>query len=183
MHQAPRYDPLEQSDFFADQRSARPLIEGTVARGFLRSDKAFYTGKRGEAFLSELPVPLTKGLLLRGQEQFNIYCSPCHSRLGDGNGMIVQRGFKRAASLHDERLRTQPIGYFYDVISNGFGAMPDYAAQMQPQDRWAVAAYVRALQFSRHAPVDALTDADRRQIDGAATAPAASGEGGTTAHE
>jgi hypothetical protein len=177
MHQAPRYDPLERSEFFADQRASRPLVEGTVARGQLRADKVFYTGKQDGQLVSELPVPLTRELLLHGQSRYDIYCAPCHSRVGDGNGMIVQRGFKRPPSYHEERLRNQPIGYFYDVITHGFGAMQDYSAQLQPADRWAVAAYVRALQFSRHAPADALTDADRRALEDAGRAPAASQEG------
>jgi mono/diheme cytochrome c family protein len=182
MHQAPRYDPLERSDFFADQRASRPLVEGTVARGQLRADKAFYTGKDGAVLLSELPMPLSKALLERGRERFDIYCSPCHSRVGDGNGAIVQRGFKRPPSFHDERLRNQPLGYFYDVMTNGFGAMQDYSAQLQPADRWAVAAYVRVLQFSRRAPADALSDEDRQRIEGAGRTPAAS-HGGTSTHE
>jgi mono/diheme cytochrome c family protein len=183
MHQAPRYDPLERSDFFADQRASRPLVEGTVARGQLREDKVFYTGKNGSQPVSELPVPLTKELLVRGRERFDIYCSPCHSRLGDGNGTVVQRGLKRPPSFHEERLRNEPIGYFYDVITNGFGAMQDYAAQIAPQDRWAVAAYVRALQFSRRVPAEALTPADRERIDQAGRAPGAPREGGARTHE
>lgn len=183
MHQAPRYDPLERSDFFADQRASRPLVEGTVSRGNLRADKVFYTGKQGAQPVSELPMPLTKALLERGQERYNIYCTPCHAKAGDGNGMIVQRGFKRPPSYHDDRLRNQPIGYFYDVITNGFGAMQDYSAQLQPADRWAVAAYIRALQFSRQAPADALTDADRQTIDNGGPAPAASHQEGARTHE
>jgi hypothetical protein len=183
MHQAPRYDPLEKSEFFADQRASRPLIDGTVARGQLRADKVFYTGKQGDRLVSELPVPLTRELLLRGQDRYNIYCSPCHARSGDGSGMIVQRGFKRPPSYHEARLRNQPIGHFYDVITHGFGAMQDYSAQIQPADRWAIAAYVRALQFSRQVPADALTDEDRRRIDDAGRAPAASHQEGAPAHE
>jgi mono/diheme cytochrome c family protein len=184
MHQAPRYDPLERSDFFTDQRASRPLVDDTVARGQLRDDKVFYTGKRGTQLVAELPVPVTKELLLRGQERFNIYCSPCHSRAGDGNGMIVQRGFKRPPSFHEQRLRNMPIGHFYDVMTNGFGAMQDYSAQVQPQDRWAIAAYIRALQFSRHVPADTLTESDRSHIEEAGRAPAATaGEEGAAAHE
>jgi mono/diheme cytochrome c family protein len=182
MHQAPRYDPLEESDFFADRRASRPLVAGTVARGQLRADHVYYTGKRGSEFVAELPVPVTRALLERGRERFDIYCSPCHSRLGDGNGMIVQRGLKRPPSFHEERLRNQPIGYFYDVMTNGFGAMPDYAAQVAPADRWAIAAYIRALQFSRRAPAGLLTDADRARLDRAAGAAPGS-PGGTPSHE
>jgi len=176
MHQAPRYDPLERSDFFTDQRASRPLVEGVVARGFLREDRRFYTGKEGDQLVDTLPIPVTKELLERGQERFNIYCAPCHGQTGDGTGMIVQRGFKQPTSFHDGRLRAQPVGYFYDVITNGFGAMQDYSAQVAPKDRWAIAAYLRALQLSRHAPVADLSDEDRAKLDGAA-------QGGTSSHE
>jgi mono/diheme cytochrome c family protein len=165
MHQAPRYDPLESSDFFADGRASRPLVEGTVARGNLREDKVFYTGRVGTQLVSEIPVKVTRELLVRGQQRYDIYCSPCHSRVGDGNGMVVQRGFKRPPSFHDQRLRDMPIGHFYDVMTNGFGAMQDYSAQVQPQDRWAIAAYVRALQFSRNAPAALLSEQDHRAVE------------------
>lgn len=181
MHQAPRYDPLEQSDFFADQRASRPLVEGTVARGHLRADKAFYTGKAPDgAFLARVPVPVTREVLLRGQERFNIYCSPCHAATGEGNGMIVQRGFKAPPSFHVDRLRQERDGYFFDVMTNGFGVMQDYAAQLKPEDRWAVVAYLRALQFSRQATVADVPEAEREQLDNPA-APAA--QQGTTGHE
>jgi len=181
MHQAPRYDPLEQSDFFADQRASRPLVEGTVARGHLRADKAFYTGKGPDgAFLARVPVPVTREVLLRGQERFNIYCSPCHAATGEGNGMIVQRGFKAPPSFHIDRLRQERDGYFYDVMTNGFGVMQDYAAQLKPEDRWAVVAYLRALQFSRQATVADVPEAEREQLDNPAP-PAA--QQGTTGHE
>lgn len=181
MHQAPRYDPLEQSDFFADQRASRPLVEGTVARGQLRADKAFYTGKGPDGtFLARVPVPVTREVLLRGQERFNIYCSPCHAATGEGNGMIVQRGFKAPPSFHIDRLQQERDGYFYDVITNGFGVMQDYAAQLKPEDRWAVVAYLRALQFSRQATVADVPEAEREQLDNPA-APAA--QQGTTGHE
>lgn len=181
MHQAPRYDPLEQSDFFADQRASRPLVEGTVARGHLRADKAFYTGKGPDgAFLARVPVPVTREVLLRGQERFNIYCSPCHAATGEGNGMIVQRGFKAPPSFHVDRLRQERDGYFFDVMTNGFGVMQDYAAQLKPEDRWAVVAYLRALQFSRQATVADVPEAEREQLDNPA-APAA--QQGTTGHE
>jgi mono/diheme cytochrome c family protein len=183
MHQAPRYDPLEQSDFFTDQRASRPLLEGTVARGQLRDDAVFYTGRQGTQFASELPMPVTRELLERGRQRFDIYCAPCHGRSGEGTGMIVQRGFKRPPSYHDERLRAQPVGYFYDVITNGFGAMQDYAAQVRPADRWAIAAYVRVLQFSRRVPADVLSDADRRRIEEAGRTLARPATEGATAHE
>lgn len=177
MHQAPRYDPLEHSDFFADQRASRQLVEGTVARGFLRDDERFWTGKVGGALVAEIPVPVTRALLVRGRERYDIYCSPCHARTGDGTGMVVSRGFKQPPSYHIDRLRAQPVGYFYDVITNGFGAMQDYSAQIAPKDRWAIVAYVRALQLSRHAPAAELSSGDRAKLAGG---PAA---GGASTHE
>lgn len=181
MHQAPRYDPLERSDFFADGRAARPLVEGTVARGFLREDAVFYTGKQANgALVDTIPVPVDKALLERGQDRYNVYCAPCHGRTGDGNGMIVQRGFKQPASYHTDRLRAQPVGYFYDVITNGFGAMQDYSAQVTPRDRWAVAAYLRALQFSRTATVGDVPADARGALDAGAATP---GHGGASTHE
>jgi mono/diheme cytochrome c family protein len=185
MHQAARYDPLERSDFYADQRSARPLVEGTVARGFLRDDQRFYTGKDGTALVADIPVSVTKALMLRGQDRFNVYCSPCHGRTGEGNGMIVQRGLKQPPSFHVERLRAQPDGYFFDVMTNGFGAMQDYSAQIAPAERWAVVAYVRALQYSRRVNAADLPEAERAKIEsgdaGAARVPA--GHGGPATHE
>jgi mono/diheme cytochrome c family protein len=151
MQVQPYQRPLVQSDFYADHRSARPIISGTVARGHLDADTYFYTGKIGANDGDYLPFPATQEVLARGQQRFNIYCSPCHSELGDGNGMIVQRGFKHPPSYHIERLRKAPIGYFFDVITNGYGAMPDYSQQVEPADRWAIAAYIRALQLSQHA--------------------------------
>ena len=187
MHQAARYDPLERSPFFADQRSARPPIDGTVARGFLRDDKVLYTGKQPDGQLvTAIPVKVDKALLLRGQDRFNAYCSPCHGRTGDGNGMVVQRGFKQPASYHTDRLRAQPVGYFYDVITNGFGAMQDYSAQVVPRDRWAIAAYIRTLQYSRQAPVADVPAAARGTLDGAAAtapAPGAAHGSGASTHE
>ena len=151
MHDQPRFKPLAQSDFYSDLRSARPPVEGTVAQGQLHEDTYFYTGKVGNNDGDYLPFPATADVLARGQQRFNIYCSPCHGETGDGNGMIVQRGYKRPPSYHIDRLRRAPIGYFFDVMTNGFGAMPDYAEQVEPKDRWAIAAYIRALQLSQHA--------------------------------
>jgi mono/diheme cytochrome c family protein len=152
MHVQPRQNPLSRSDFFADQRSERPPVEGTVARGELREDTYFYTGKAGNSPGDSMPFPVTKEVLQRGRERFDIYCAPCHSRVGDGNGFIPSRGFARKPpSYHIERLRKAPLGYFYDVITNGFGIMPDYAAQIPPRDRWNIVAYIRALQFSQNA--------------------------------
>ena len=151
MHVDPKFKPLAQSDFFEDGRASRDLVPGTIARGHLRADTYFYTGMVGKDPGDMMPFPATRQVLERGHERFNIYCSPCHSRLGDGNGMIVQRGFRRPPSFYDPRLRSAPLGHFFDVMTNGFGAMPDYAAQVPPQDRWAIAAYIRALQFSQSA--------------------------------
>jgi len=151
MHDQPRYKPLAQSDFFADLRSARPPVEGTVARGQQHEDTYFYTGKIGNSPGDYMPFPVNAETLARGRERFDIYCSPCHSRLGDGNGVIVQRGFRTPPSYHTERLRKAPLGYFFDVMTNGFGAMPEYASQIPPADRWAIVSYIRALQLSQAA--------------------------------
>ena len=166
MADQPRYEPLQKSTFFGDDRSARPLPPGTVARGHLKADERFYTGKSGGELVSVLPVPLTRELLARGQERFDIFCSPCHDRIGSGRGMIVRRGYRQPSSYHTDALRQAPVGHFYDVITNGFGAMPDYAAQVTPADRWAIAAYIRALQLSQNATLaDAPPDA-RQRLEG-----------------
>lgn len=151
MHDQPRFKPLARNDFFADLRAARPQVEGTVARGQWHEETYFDTGKVGNQPGDAVPFPVTQEVLARGQERFNIFCSPCHSRLGDGNGMIVQRGFRPPPSFHTDRLRKAPLGYFYGVISDGFGAMPEYASQIPPRDRWDIVAYIRALQLSQHA--------------------------------
>ena len=152
MHVQPRENPLSHSDFYADQRSARPPVEGTVARGQLREDTYFYTGKIGNNPGDMMPFPVTKDILERGRERYNIFCAPCHSRLGDGNGFVPSRGIARKPpSFHDARLKKAPAGYFFDVITNGFGIMPDYASQIPAQDRWNIIAYVRALQLSQNA--------------------------------
>lgn len=163
MHDQPKYRPFRRSEFFADQRSARPFVQGTVARGSLREDAVYFTGKNGSDFVAELPVKVTPALLARGQERFQVFCSPCHGRTGRGDGMIVQRGFKAPSSYHVDRLRAMPVGYFYDVITNGFGAMADYSAQVPPADRWAIAAYIRTLQYSQYAPA-ADVPADKREL-------------------
>jgi len=166
MADQPRYKPLAQSMFFGDDRSARPLVPGTVARGYLNADERFYTGKSGGEPITTLPVPLTKELLARGQERFNIFCSPCHDRTGSGEGMVVRRGYRPPPSYHIDRLRQAPIGHFFDVISNGFGAMPDYAAQVTPADRWAIVAYIRALQLSRNAALADVPPEERHKLEG-----------------
>ena len=151
MHDQPRYKPLARSAFFEDERAARPLLAGTVARGQLREDTRFYTGKEGADPITTFPFPITKPVLERGQQRFNIYCSPCHDRLGTGLGMVVRRGLRKPPSYHIDRLRAVPVGYLYDVISNGFGAMSDYSMQIEPKDRWAIVAYIRVLQRSQNA--------------------------------
>ena len=161
MHDAPSYDPLQATNFFANGAASRPLVPNTVARGQLRADEHLYTGKINGQVANEFPMPVTKQVLDRGQERFNVYCSPCHGRTGEGNGMIVQRGFRQPPSYHEERLRNVPVGYFFDVMTNGFGAMQDYSAQVTVPDRWAIAAYIRVLQLSRSATVNDVP-ADRR---------------------
>ena len=146
-----RLKPLEESPMAGETSSSRPLVPGTVARGQLHEDSYFYTGKIGNNPGDYMPFPVTEEVLARGQQRFNIYCAPCHSRLGDGNGMIPQRGFRHPPSYHDERLRKAPLGYFFDVMTNGFGAMPDYASQIPVRDRWCIVAYIRALQLSQGA--------------------------------
>ncbi len=179
MHDQPKYRPLRGSELFADKRSARPLVEGTVARGTLREDAAFYTGKTAGGFVTEIPVKVTPELLARGQSQFQVFCAPCHGRTGRGDGMVVQRGFKRPSSYHVDRLRQMPIGYFYDVITIGFGAMADYSAQVPPQDRWAIAAYVRTLQLSQYAPAADVPEGKRAELEASlGSTPAAGAAGG-----
>jgi mono/diheme cytochrome c family protein len=151
MHDQPKYIPLRESTFFADSRSARPLVEGTVARGQLHDDELAYTGKVNGRDAAVFPAAVTPATMARGRERFDIYCSPCHGRTGQGDGMVVQRGYRRPPSFHQDRLRDAPVGHFFDVITNGFGAMPDYASQVRVGDRWAIIAYVRALQLSEHA--------------------------------
>ena len=168
MQDQPKYIPLRPSAFFADGRSARPIPDGTVARGELRADKVFFTGKSGDQYVDRIPLQITREILERGQQRFNIYCSPCHGRLGNGLGMIVRRGLKRPPSYHIDRLRLVPIGYFYDVITNGFGAMQDYAAQIAPRDRWAISAYIRVLQYSQQASLNDVPADERQTLTSAA---------------
>lgn len=165
MHDQPRYKSLAASEFFGDGRSARPPVDGTVARGHLRIDKARYSGKTNNVDVTEFPFPITKADLSRGQERFNIYCSPCHSRTGDGNGMIVQRGFRRAASYHTAKLINAPVGHFFDVMTNGFGAMPSYASRVEPDDRWRIAAYIRVLQLSQNARIEDVPPGRRAALE------------------
>jgi hypothetical protein len=164
MADQPRYEPLQKSEFFDDQRASRPLVEGTVARGHLDADEQLYSGKIGGEPAKTFPFPIDRQVLLRGQERFDIFCSPCHDRAGTGQGMIVRRGYRPPPSLHIERLRAAPPGHFFDVISHGFGAMPDYAGQIPPHDRWAIAAYIRALQLSQNAAIGDVPEPERRAL-------------------
>lgn len=164
MAEQPRYDPLEASEFFADGQSARPPVENAVARGELREDEHFYAGLSGGAPASTFPFPITLEILQRGRERFDIFCSPCHSRTGDGNGMIPSRGFTRPPSFHIQRLREAPPGYFFQVITQGLGAMPNYRQQIPPGDRWAIIAYVRALQLSQNATINDVPPQQRSQL-------------------
>ena len=165
MHDQPKYIPLRPSEFFMDGRSARPIPEGTVARGHLDDDDLLYTGKGPDGKFSDtFPFPVTKDFVLRGQQRFNVYCTPCHDRTGSGEGMIVRRGFRRPPTYHSDRLRQVTNGYIYDVITNGFGVMPDYSAQIPVRDRWAIVAYVRALQLSQQVPLNDLPADARGQV-------------------
>ncbi len=154
MHTQPRYKAYAATEFFNDGRSERPAIEDTVARGQLHLDEARYTGKLNGKDVETIPIQITKADLLRGQERFNIYCSPCHGRLGNGHGMIVARGLRQPPSYMDERLLNAPVGHFFDVMSNGYGSMYSYASRVAVDDRWRIAAYIRALQLSENAPAD-----------------------------
>jgi len=151
MQDQPKFFPQRGTTFYADGRSVRPQVEGTVARGQLHEDTYFYTGMVAGKEGDMMPFPVTMDVLQRGQERFNVYCSACHSRVGNGAGMIVERGYKPAGNFHDARLMAAPLGHFFNVMTNGYGAMPDYAAQVTPADRWAIVAYIRALQLSQNA--------------------------------
>jgi len=183
MAEQPYYRPLAPSRFFDNRMSARDLVPGTVARGDLQGEPELATGIRGEAYaaegiglpvartdldqkpyVKEFPFPVTEAVLARGRQRYNIYCIVCHGPLGYGDGIVVQRGFTQPPSYHTERLREAPPGYFVDVIARGYGSMPDYATHVPPADRWAIAAYLRALQFSQHAPLDELPEAVKQRL-------------------
>jgi mono/diheme cytochrome c family protein len=165
MANQPRYDPLEKSDFFADGMSARPRIAGTVARGELSTDPFLDTGKINGAEADGFPFAVTREIIDRGHQRFDIYCSECHGRLGNGNGMIPSRGYRHPPSFHTQVLRTAPTGHFFDVMTNGFGAMPPYRTMIPTADRWAIVAYIRALQLSQNATVADVPVTDRAQLD------------------
>lgn len=164
MHDQPRYKPLAASEFFSDHRAARPVIDDTVARGHLRIDEARYTGKIEGNDIDQFPIPIAKADIERGQTRFNIYCTPCHGYLGDGNGMVVLRGYRQAASYYTDKLVKAPVGHFFDVITNGFGAMPSYASRITPDDRWRIIAYIRALQLSESAKIADVPDDQRPNL-------------------
>jgi len=173
MHDAPRYEPLEASSFFTDGQSARMPVANTVSRNPLAdSDELLYTGKINGTLANEFPMPVTAAVLARGQDRYNIFCAPCHGRTGKGDGIVVQRGMRQPPSFTEDRLRNAAAGYFFDVMTHGFGAMQDYAAQIPVQDRWAIVAYERALQFSQHAAVGDVPDTLRDSLDRPATPPA-----------
>ena len=169
MQDQPKYKPLGQSTFFPDGRMSRPLIVGTVPRGALNVNTGFYEGKVNNELIDYFPIPVDKALMLRGQNRYEIYCTPCHGRVGNGLGMIVRRGLKQPPSYHIDRLRTAPVGHFFDVMTNGYGAMLSYSAQIQPRDRWAIIAYVRALQYSQNANINDLPPDIRTQIPASST--------------
>ena len=173
MHNGPRYEPLQESDIYPDKRASRPIVEGTVARGLLKDDDVFFTGMQAGAPVDRIPMPLTDAVVARGRDRYDVYCSPCHGLAGDGDGMIVKRGYRRPTSYHDPRLRNERAGYFFDVMTRGFGQMPDYAAQVSPKDRWAIVAYIRALQLSQHASVGDLSPEEKGRLERGETGPAA----------
>lgn len=157
--------PLSESDFFEDGALARPLVEGTVSREGLNEDDAFYTGKVDGKLVADIPVPVTMELLARGRERFEIFCSVCHGQNGNGNGMIVQRGFPTPPSFHLERLENAPDGYYFDVITNGYGVMYSYASRVPTEDRWSIVAYIRALQLSRNVSWEALSPEEQEKLE------------------
>jgi mono/diheme cytochrome c family protein len=163
----PKHAPLDDSELFTDGAASRPLLPNTISRGNLREDGAFFTGIENGKWVDKMPVEVTKKLLQRGQERFDIYCTPCHGRLGDGKGMIAQRGFqlkRPVGNYHTDRLRKMPVGHFYSVITNGYGAMYSYASRVEPSDRWAIVAYIRALQLSQNGKVSDLTPEQVEQL-------------------
>ena len=167
MHLQPKYLPYQATSFFPDGRSERQPVPGSVARGQLRTDELFYTGRENGVATNRFPFPITRADLERGRERFNVYCTPCHDYTGSGRGMIVRRGFPQPPSYHIQRLRDAPVGHFYEVITNGFGAMYSYAARIEPADRWRIAAYIRVLQLSQNAKIDDVPESERAKLGGA----------------
>ena len=173
MHTQPKYKPYEQSSFFSDGRSERPVVPGTVARGHLHVDELLDTGKIKGVPVDAFPFPITRQDLERGRGRYNIYCTPCHDYTGSGRGMIVQRGFPAPPSYHLERLRKAPVGHFFDVMTSGYGTMYSYADRVSVEDRWRIAAYIRALQLSRQATIsDVPREVRQRLLGGESTGKA-----------
>jgi len=164
MYDQPKLRPLQASEFFENGMASRPLIEGTVARGLLNDDPHLFEGRVDGAFVDTFPFEITTEVLNRGQQRYNIFCSPCHDQAGTANGMIVRRGMKQPTSFHDQRLVDSPDGYFYTVITSGFGVMSDYSAQIPVNDRWAIVAYIRALQYSQRASLDDVPENMRAEL-------------------
>jgi mono/diheme cytochrome c family protein len=165
MQDQPKYKPERPSDFFADGRSERQPLPGTIARGALEEDTAFYVGTDDQGNdITAFPIAVDRAVILRGQQRYDIYCAPCHGRIGNGLGMIVRRGFKQPPSYHIDRLRDAPVGHYFNVITNGYGAMLNYAQQLEPRDRWAVIAYIRALQYSENANINDLPQEARSRV-------------------
>jgi mono/diheme cytochrome c family protein len=177
MHDAPRYDPLERGRFFNDGRASRTPVPNTVPRGLIREDRHMFEGVVDGKPAETFPMAVTPAVMARGQDRFNVYCAPCHGRTGEGDGMIVQRGFRKPPSYHEERIRNAPVGYYFDVMTRGFGAMQDYSAQVTAADRWAIAAYIRALQLSQRATVNDVPAERRGELDQPAAAAQARAAG------
>jgi hypothetical protein len=165
MFNQPRNNPLSSSDFFENGAGSRPLVPGTIARGHLEEDREFYTGMSGTNLVTEFPLPVNRAVLERGRERYDIYCSVCHGLSGDGDGMIVQRGFPRPPSFHIDRLRQAPVGHFFDVMTRGYGVMYSYASRVEPTDRWAIAAYIRALQLSHDGKLADVPNDQRPKLE------------------
>jgi hypothetical protein len=166
MHDQPRLDPLEVNSFFKDGRASRPVLAGTIPRGHLRVDEHLYIGQVGGELVGTFPFAITKPILERGRERYDIFCSPCHDQTGSGHGMIVERGFRAPTTFHIPWLREAPVGHFFDVITNGLGAMYDYADRISPRDRWAIVAYIRVLQLSQNSTIDDVPANQRSQLLG-----------------
>ena len=169
MQDQPRYTSYQRSEFFDNKMGTRSPVEGTVARGELRDNVALYTGKTGAgaqaALVDTMPITVNEKVLLRGQDRFNAFCAACHGMTGKGDGMVVRRGFRAPPPMTNERLMEAPVGHFFDVMTNGFGAMPDYAAQVSAEDRWAIVAYIRALQLSQRTPLAEVPQSERQKLE------------------
>jgi hypothetical protein len=164
MHEQPKYLPYQPTTFFDDGRSERPVVPGTVARGQLRLDELLYTGKENGVVSNKFPFPITRADLERGRQRYNIYCTPCHDYTGSGRGIVVQRGFPPPTSFHIDRMRGEPVGHFFDVMTNGDGSMYSYASRIEPDDRWRIAAYIRVLQLSEHSTVQDVPESERQKL-------------------